>query len=127
MNKDFSVLDAYMNMTGQTVQEVFAGVECYGPDLLYNLLSKCLLENKKIVWKDKHFLTSIDANAFELVPVRSNIAPINNPDNLLINNIEQESIEPEIQRARMKLKILSDEIKKNILKSKKAQNRTVKN
>ena len=72
MRKNYSVIDEYMKMTGQTVQEVLAGVECYGHDSLYKLLKKCLDENKKIVWKDKHFINGIDATTYELVPVRRN-------------------------------------------------------
>lgn len=47
-----SDLEKYMKMTGQTLPEVLTGQAAIGAQKLDELISKCVKEKKKIVWKD---------------------------------------------------------------------------
>lgn len=47
-----SLVNEYIEKTGQTKQELLAGGEAYGYTFIFNeLLPQALKENKKIVWK----------------------------------------------------------------------------
>jgi hypothetical protein len=63
------MIEKYLEMTGQTRQELFAGESCYGYDFIVNeLIPQAIKENKKIVWKDEPDL-GLDAMSFELVKI----------------------------------------------------------
>ncbi len=46
-------IDAYLKMTGQTIQYLMSGASQYGIDFIQKLATKALKQNKKIVWETK--------------------------------------------------------------------------
>lgn len=47
-------ITSYLELTGQTKQELFAGSSAFGMSYILNdLVPKALKEQKKIVWKDE--------------------------------------------------------------------------
>lgn len=51
MNNDHTIMEAYLEMTGQTLEYVMSGGMQYGPAFIYKLVAQALEKNKKIVWK----------------------------------------------------------------------------
>jgi len=44
------ILNEYMQVTGQTFQELMGGSQAFGWDFIVDLMKKALEKNKKIVW-----------------------------------------------------------------------------
>lgn len=46
-------IDNYLKLTGQTKEQLLAGEQYFGLNLIMELIDKAVATNKKIVWKDE--------------------------------------------------------------------------